>query len=386
MDVQTATRLTTTSRDGTRIAYWRTGQGPALLLVHGATADHSRWETVLPRFEPHVTVYAMDRRGRGQSADAADYRIEEEGADVAAVVEAVADATGGSVDVLGHSYGGLCVLEAMAQTDRIRRAVLYEAGAGVPTERGLADELAALLTDGRREEVVIRLLTVAAGVPADQLARMRALPSWPNRVAAAHTVVREVRAHDAYRLRPERFTALTVPTLLLLGSDSPPPEAESTARVAAALSGARVVTLEGQGHVAMLTAPELFRAEVLDFLRAAPREAVSSKHEVRSGSDARSDEVYTLGAWRVKDGKQGEFVEAWKELGRFFRGLPHPPGKGTLVQSLDEPRQFYSFGPWRTLDDIREMRSHPDTPREIGKLMDFCEEGRPGTFRVVATG
>ena len=290
MDIQTATRLTTTSRDGTRIAYWRTGQGPALLLVHGATADHSRWETVLPLFEPHVTVYAMDRRGRGSSGDAADYRIEEEGADVAAVVEAVADATSGPVDVLGHSYGGLCVLEAMTQTGRIRRAVLYEAGAGVPTEPGLAAELAALLADGRREEVVIRLLTVAAGVPPDQLARMRALPSWPNRVAAAHTVVREVRAHDDYRLRPERFTALSVPTLLLLGSDSPPPEGDSTARVAAALSAARVVTLEGQGHVAMLTAPELFTAEVLDFLRAAPREAVSPEHGARSGGDGRSDE------------------------------------------------------------------------------------------------
>jgi pimeloyl-ACP methyl ester carboxylesterase len=385
MDVQTATRLTTTSRDGTRIAYWRSGQGPALVLVHGATADHSRWETVLPLLEPHVTVYAMDRRGRGSSGDAADYRLEEEGADVAAVVEAVADATGGPVDVLGHSYGGLCVLEAMTQTGCIRRAVLYEAGAGVPTEPGLADELAALLADGRGEEVVIRLLTVAAGVPSDQLARMRALPSWPNRVAAAHTVVREVRAHDDYRLRPERFTALAVPTLLLLGSDSPPAEAESTARVAEALPGARVVTLEGQGHVAMLTAPELFTTEVLDFLRAAPRTAGGPEREASSGGGG-SDQFYTLGVWRVKNGKQDDFVEAWKGLGRVFRALPRPPGQGTLLQSLDEPRQFYSFGPWRTLDDIHGARRHPDVPSEIGKLMDLCEEGRPGTFRVVATG
>jgi pimeloyl-ACP methyl ester carboxylesterase len=248
MDVHTAARLTTTPRDGTRIAYWRTGQGPVLILVHGATADHSRWETVLPLLEPHVTVYAMDRRGRGLSGDAADYRIQDEGADVTAVVEAVAEATGGPVDVLGHSYGGLCVLEAMALPGRIRRAVLYEAGAGVPTEPGLAERLSGLLADGRREEVVTELLVVAAGV------------------AAAHTVVREVRAHDGYRLRPERFGSLTVPTLLLLGSDSPPGEAESTAVLAAALPGARVVTLEGQGHVAMLTAPGMFAAEVLSFL------------------------------------------------------------------------------------------------------------------------
>jgi pimeloyl-ACP methyl ester carboxylesterase len=266
MDVQTATPLTTTSRDGTRIAYWRTGQGPALILVHGTTADHTRWETLLPLLEPHVTVHAMDRRGRGQSGDAAPYRIEEEGADVAAVVAAVADVTGGPVDVLGHSYGGLCALEAMALTDRIRRAVLYEPGAGVLTEPGLAEVLERLLADDRREEVVIELLTVAAGVPADQLAHMRTLPSWPNRVAAAHTVVREVRAHDAYRLRPQRFTALAVPILLLLGSDSPPSEAESSSLLASVLPQSRLVTMPGQGHVAMMTAPELFTADVLRFL------------------------------------------------------------------------------------------------------------------------
>lgn len=99
-----------------------------------------------------------------------------------------------------------------------------------------------------------------------------------------------------------------------------------------------------------------------------------------------SDEVYTLAAWRVEQGREDEFVEAWKELGRFFRDLPHPPGEGTLLQSLDEPQQFYSFGPWRTLDDIHEMRGHPDTPKEMDKLTSLCDEARPGTFRVVATG
>jgi pimeloyl-ACP methyl ester carboxylesterase len=267
MGAATTTELTTTSRDGTRIAYWRTGQGPALVLVHGATADHTRWETVLPLLEPHLTVHTMDRRGRGASGDAADYRIEAEGDDVAAVVEAVAEDTGGPVDVLGHSYGGLCLLEALTRTNRIRRAIVYEAGAGDPTEPGLADELAGLFAAGRREDVVVRMLTVAAGIPAEHVARMRTLPSWPNRVAAAHTVVREIRAHDAYRLRPERFTTVTVPTLLLLGSDSPSSEAESTRAIAAALPGARVVTMPGQGHVAMLTAPDLFAADVLDFLQ-----------------------------------------------------------------------------------------------------------------------
>lgn len=98
-----------------------------------------------------------------------------------------------------------------------------------------------------------------------------------------------------------------------------------------------------------------------------------------------SDETYTLGAWRAKDGKQAEFVEAWRELGRYFRSLPHPPGQGMLLQSVDDPQQFYSFGPWRSLDDIKEMRDQPETAKEMAEVMDLCEEGHPGAYRLVAT-
>jgi hypothetical protein len=98
-----------------------------------------------------------------------------------------------------------------------------------------------------------------------------------------------------------------------------------------------------------------------------------------------SDEVYTLGVWRVKDGRADDFVAAWKQLGVFFHSLEHPPGQGTLLQSVDDPQLFYSFGPWGAIDDIQEMRGRPETPEEIGKLMALCDEGRPGTYRVVAT-
>ncbi|MDP9342000.1 MAG: antibiotic biosynthesis monooxygenase [Actinomycetota bacterium] len=95
-------------------------------------------------------------------------------------------------------------------------------------------------------------------------------------------------------------------------------------------------------------------------------------------------EVYTLGVWRVREGKESEFVEAWRRLGGYFRNLPNPPGPGTLVQSVDDPRLFYSFGPWRSLDDIAMMRSAPDTPGALARLAALCDEAKPGTFRVVA--
>ncbi len=48
-----------TSSDGTPIAVWRSGTGPPLVLVHGTTADHTRWIRVLPLFKRHFTVYAL---------------------------------------------------------------------------------------------------------------------------------------------------------------------------------------------------------------------------------------------------------------------------------------------------------------------------------------
>lgn len=268
IDMQGGVAARVTSADGTPIAYWRSGRGPALLLVHGTSADHTRWQDVLPRLRPRVAAYAMDRRGRGGSGDTPAYTLASEAADVAAVVDAIADSTAGRVDVLGHSYGATCALEAALLTPNMRRLVLYESGAGTyPIPSGLIDRMTALLADDQRAEVVTLVMRDLAGMTEDQLALAKAAPSWPNRVAAAHTVVRELRAHDAYTFDPARFAAWTVPSLLLAGSKSPPEEAASTALLASTLPGARVVTLHGQGHVAMLTAPDLFTGEVLTFLQ-----------------------------------------------------------------------------------------------------------------------
>lgn len=86
-------------------------------------------------------------------------------------------------------------------------------------------------------------------------------------MAAAHTVVRERLVRPPYRFDPQQFAGLRVPTLLIAGGDSAPFLKASTAGVAAAVPGARVVTLEGQQHVAIDSAPERFANEVLRFLR-----------------------------------------------------------------------------------------------------------------------
>src|SRR5688572_5013636 len=102
------TKQYVSSRDGLKVAVWRCGRGPALVLVHGTAADHTRWAQVASAFSRDFTVYALDRRGRGDSGDSQDYSIDREAADIAAVVEMVAE----PVILLGHSYGAICCLEA----------------------------------------------------------------------------------------------------------------------------------------------------------------------------------------------------------------------------------------------------------------------------------
>jgi pimeloyl-ACP methyl ester carboxylesterase len=257
----------TTSADGSPIAYWRSGQGRPLVVVHGTTADHTRWRPVLPLLEAHATVYAMDRRGRGGSGDTQGYALALEFADVAAVVDAAAADSGEPVDLLGHSYGGVCALEAIRLTSGVRRLVLYEPPiVNDPTPPGLAERLHELLADGRREEILETFFREVVRMGDDELQALRSLPSWPARVAAAHTLPRELRIGDGYTFDPAPFAAVTVPTLLLAGSDSPPFLHECTRAVAEALPDSRVVTLQGHAHIAMDTGPELFAAAVTGFL------------------------------------------------------------------------------------------------------------------------
>jgi hypothetical protein len=98
-----------------------------------------------------------------------------------------------------------------------------------------------------------------------------------------------------------------------------------------------------------------------------------------------AERVYTLGQWRVREGKEGEFIVGWRNLGKTFSELAMPPGeKGTLVQSLNEPLLFYSFGEWPSIEAVQAMRQDPRARDAIDGLRELCDEAIPGSFRVVA--
>lgn len=258
------------SEDGTEIGYWSTGHGQPLVVVHGGTADHTRWQTVLPYFEPHATVHAVDRRGRGASGDGPDYALEREFEDVAAVVDTVAEATGGPVDLVGHSFGALCAVGGVALTSSVRRLVLYEPAGWSPDDAiapEMIDKLDALLAEGRREDLLVAFFREAVHMPESELALLRDLPAWQSRVAAAHTVVRELWAIESFEYDNTMLAKVAVPTLVLVGSESPAGVRSLCERVADAVPQAELGVLAGEQHVAIDTAPELFAETVLAFIR-----------------------------------------------------------------------------------------------------------------------
>lgn len=259
--------LEVTSRDGTPIAVFQVAapavevrdvsDRPPLLLVHGATADHTTWRAVGPRFAARRLVFAMDRRGRGASSDAPAYAIEREFEDVAAVAEALATRAGvqgGHVDVAGHSYGGRCALGASLLTQVIRRLVVYE-GAPVPpgmTYRppGLVDAVRAALGRGDNEAALSTFLVGIVGMSDAALDAYRRDPVWPARVAAAHTILREIEAEATDPASIEGLGAVKAPVLLILGSISRSPFRIGTDALVARLADARVVVIEGAAHAA----------------------------------------------------------------------------------------------------------------------------------------
>lgn len=261
---------TVESQDGTKIGYWTSGEGPPLVLVHGLTADHTRWAPLLPYLESRFTVHAIDRRGRGASGDAQQYAVEREYEDVAAVVDVVAETSGGKADVYGHSSGGMYAFGASMLTSNVRRLVLYEGWPSVDpgpmVPQSLIDRLDSLLAEGNREGVVEAVMRDLVHMSEDDLAAYRLLPAWQQRVAAAHTIPREMRTESRIRLDLQAAARLTVPVLLLVGEESPDEMQRDPEAVAAALPQARITVMEGQAHVADVMAPEMFAELLLAFL------------------------------------------------------------------------------------------------------------------------
>lgn len=244
---------TVTSKDGTRIAFEQSGEGPAIILVVGAFNDRTTGAPLARRLEPHFTVFNYDRRGRGESGDTTPYASEREIEDL----EALIAKAGGSARVFGYSSGAILALRAAAHGLAIPQLVLYEPPPTGAKPGNLAPRLTELISAGRRGDAVELFQTEGVGIPATVVTQMRNAPFRPALEKMAHTLVYESTILGA--LPTGLLTSVLVPTLVLDGEESPAVMRHAAQSLAEALPDGRYRTLGGQSHdiVPAVVAPVL---------------------------------------------------------------------------------------------------------------------------------
>ncbi|MFD5402918.1 alpha/beta fold hydrolase [Streptomyces griseorubiginosus] len=240
----------TLSRDGTPIAYERTGQGPAVILVSGAMSTGGTVAPLAVPLSEQYEVLVYDRRGRGASGDTAPYEVAREVEDLAALI----DEAGGEASLCGISSGGALVLEATASGLPVRRAAVYETPFADFLEGGerqnaeYTEHLTAALAEGRRGDAVELFLRLA-GMGEEMIQGARNSPMWPGMESVAPTLAYDNAVMAGGLVPRDRLASVTVPVLAVAGGASPEWMREGTRAVAEAAPNGSYRVLEGQTHM-----------------------------------------------------------------------------------------------------------------------------------------
>lgn len=261
-----ATRFDVESADGTPIAVWVDGGGPPLVLVHGCPTDHATFDPLVAELRSEFTTYAMDRRGSGASGDSLPYAIEREFEDVAAVVDAVSTHDASRVVLFAHSYGCNPAMGGAAMSANVGHLVLYEPSFGLTYPDGVIERIEEAVVAGDLEAAIRAVFVDLDLMTKDEFEALRAGPRWPAVVAAAPVLPRECRVENDWVYHPGQFDGVTVPTLFLQGSESPPDLVEATTRAVAAIPHAETRLLEGHAHFATRTDPALVAGIIREFV------------------------------------------------------------------------------------------------------------------------
>jgi pimeloyl-ACP methyl ester carboxylesterase len=246
---------TVRSKDGTLIAFEKSGHGPALILVDGALCYRASGPSrpLAALLANRFTVFWYDRRGRGDSGDTKPYAVEREIEDLDALITEA----GGSAFVYGISSGAALALEAANRGLPIRKLALYESPCIVddthaPIPGDFHTRLNGLVAADRRSDAVKMFLRLV-DLPAIALLIMPLLPAWSKLKAVAHTLPYDITiVQDNQRGRPfppARWPGATMPTLAMDGGKSPAWIRNGMRALAGALPDATFRTLEGQTHM-----------------------------------------------------------------------------------------------------------------------------------------
>ena len=260
--------LETVRRNGRAIAYRAAGDGPPLVLLHGIGSGSASWEAQFDGLSPRYRVIAWDTPGYGGSDPLPGERPSS-----AAYGDAVAGLLDGlgleRVHLLGHSLGGLIAAAFSARhPERLSSVTLSDAAGGYlnsPEEirvGRLNARIEAMTALGPAEVAKRRAREVLSPAASEEtygkVVRVQSRVRPDGYVQAARMLHNSDILADAAKIR--------APALVMYGSeDTVTPEAIGR-DIAAAIGGARYVSLEGLGHASYVEGPEAFNAALAGFL------------------------------------------------------------------------------------------------------------------------
>jgi pimeloyl-ACP methyl ester carboxylesterase len=261
------------SADGTEIAGRVQGQGPPLVLLHGAIGDGDiAWKALLPHLTDRFTCYLPSTRGRGLSGDNPDHsppRLEED-------VTAFVDSIGEPVCLVGWSGSGAWVLGATAHIGSVAAVAAYEPFLiSVMREDDLARTFASMeqvgmtAADGRLIDAVSAFATwICTDDEITALGETDFFARWAGYVPAMLRFVQHDATYAGPRSTdPELLRQVAAPVLLLRGQQTLLGTffADAAQHIAQHVADAQVHELQGVGHFAPLLAPESIAEELISY-------------------------------------------------------------------------------------------------------------------------
>lgn len=253
---------------GLRIAFERKGEGAPIVLLHGGLSDSREWRRQLDELSDEFTVVAWDAPGCGRSADPPEtFRLPDYADCLAAFIEEI-----GLVrpHVLGLSFGAGLALELYRRHPAIPRSLIlasaYAGWAGSLPPEVVEERLQQVLRQSELppeqvvEAMIPTLFTKSAST--DVINETAAIMSEFHPVGMKATLFAIAEA-DLRDMLP----TIEVPTLLLYGEADQRSPLNVAENLHAKIPTSKLVIIPGVGHASNLEAPEIFNAEVRNFLR-----------------------------------------------------------------------------------------------------------------------
>jgi pimeloyl-ACP methyl ester carboxylesterase len=240
----------TFSKDGTPIAFKKTGAGPAVILVDGAFCSSSfgPMPKLAPFLEKYFTVVRYDRRARGQSGDTKPYDVHREIEDIEALIQVA----GGSAYLFSISSGAILAILAAAAGLNITKLALFEPPfVGDREGRRPANavaELNSMIAEKRRGDAVNFYLRKVMGLPIIFTWILRLTPNWSKMKANANSLPYDASVCGDFNIPIQQVSSVTMPTLVIDSTKSPAMLRNAARAVAELLPNGTQISVNGKIH------------------------------------------------------------------------------------------------------------------------------------------